>query len=260
MALLMGNVWDEDMTGRKKARDGNRVYQTLRNSILRLETRPGAIIDEASIAAKHSVSRTPIREAIIQLISEGLIVRDGRVARAASFDFDEVPRLFDAIIITSRMIHRLAAENRTDQDLEKIKERHRKFEALVSQGDGVQRQDANLAFHMSIAAAARNRYFAEFYEHLLYAFSRLSRAAFSSDEETQIYGVVLNEELLAHLSETVRQHAQIVDAIAARDIEEADRLAIAHQDLAAARLKQRLFGGSRSIRSKPALAIQTSAR
>lgn len=247
------------MAKRKKTRGGNRVYQTLRESILRLDTRPGSIIDEASIAAKHSVSRTPIREAIIQLISDGLVVRDGRVARVASLNFDEVPRLFDAIVIASRMIHRLAAENRTEQDLATIIEKQNAFEALVRRGNGIQRQDANMSFHMSIAAAAKNQYFADFYEHLLSAFSRLSRACFSSEDEILQNGIVKNDELLAHLAETVRQHAMIVEAITDRDIEESDRLAIAHQVLAVARLKRRLFMGARSIASTPALKIDSIA-
>lgn len=248
------------MAKRKQTRGGNRVYQTLRESIIRLDTRPGSVIDEASIAAKHSVSRTPIREAIIQLIADGLVVRDGRGARVAALNFDEVPRLLDAIMIASRMIHRLAAENRTEQDLATIIEKHKAFEALIRRGNGIQRQDANMSFHMSIAAAAKNQYFADFYEHVLSAFSRLSRACFSSEDEIQQNGDEKNEELLAHLAKTVRHHAMLVEAIADRDIEAADRLAIAHQELAVDRLKKRLFIGARSIASAPGLKIESIGR
>ncbi|WP_192178224.1 hypothetical protein [Mesorhizobium amorphae] len=85
----------------------------------------------------------------------------------------------------------------------------------------------------------------------------LSRACFSSGAEKQQNEMVRNKELLAHLAETVRQHSMIVEAIAARDVVESDRLAIAHQEFAVARLKRRLFKGARSIASTPALKIES---
>jgi DNA-binding GntR family transcriptional regulator len=237
------------------ARDGEKVLQALRESILRLDLRPGAVIDEANLAAQMSVSRTPIREAIIQLISDGLVVRDGRSARVAPLDFDEVPKLYDALLISSRMIHRLAAENRSEADLKAIRTALKGFEALVYIGDGVQRQDANLLFHTQIAKAAGNKYFIEFYERTLIASSRLSRACFSNRNLTSLAEAEPDDELVAHVTETARQHVLMVEAIEARDVEASDLLAIEHQKLSFDRLQKTMFTGSRSIASTPKLKM-----
>lgn len=221
-----------------KSRDGSKVFDTLRQDILKLTLAPGTVIDEASIATRHSVSRTPIREAIIQLISEGLVIRDRRVARVAPLNFDDLPRIYDALVASSRIVQRIAAEKRTETDLAEIEQRMREFDARCDEGNGVQRQDANVAFHMSIARAGRNHFFSDFYERMLLTSSRLSRACFSSEGDSEGRG---NGELQQHLTETSRQHRLIFEAIRDRDVEAADRLAIEHQNLSFARLKVAIF-------------------
>lgn len=236
-------------------RDGSKVQKLLRDAILRLELRPGAILDEAGLAAQLSVSRTPIREAIIQLIADGLVIRDGRSARVAPLDFDDVPKIYDALLISSRMIQRLAAENRTGDELIAIQRAMFAFEELIYKGDGLDRQDANVNFHMEITRAAKNQYFEDFYERTLVASSRLSRACFSSTEKRGIDLEKPDIELVQHLQETARQHRAIVAAIAAQNVEDADRLAIEHQRLSFNRLKRALFSSSGAIGSISSLEL-----
>ena len=243
------------MTEQTSGRDGDKVLRVLRDGILRLDLRPGAVIDEAGIAAQLSVSRTPIREAIIQLIADGLVIRDGRTARVAPLDFDEVPKLYEALLISRRMIHRLAAENRTEADLTAIRQAMLDFEALTSSGDGLERQDANVTFHTRIAAAAKNRYFLDFYERTLIASSRLARACFSNTDRASISAAEPEDELVLHVRETARQHRLMVEAIADRDIAASDRLATEHQDLSLNRLKRAIFTGAVAISSTPDLSL-----
>ena len=134
-------------------RDGSKVSRVLREAILRLELRPGTLLDEAELAERLNVSRTPVREAIIQLIADGLVVREGRKAKVAPLDFDDVPKLYDALLISSRLVHRLAAENRTERDLEIIAQHMHAFETCVENGNGVLRSEANMDFHIAISAA-----------------------------------------------------------------------------------------------------------
>ena len=63
------------------------VYRNLRREILRLELVPGSELDEAGVAARYRVSRTPVREALIRLTAEGLVqATKGRGARVAALD------------------------------------------------------------------------------------------------------------------------------------------------------------------------------
>lgn len=219
-------------------RDASKITRELRDAILRLELRPGRSLDEAALAESLSVSRTPVREAIIQLIADGLVVRDGRSAKVAPLDFDDLPKLYDALLVSSRMVHRLAARNRTDDDLQEIARQRDLFKEAVASGDGVGRSETNFAFHMAIAKAADNRHFAAFYEQTLIGSIRIARACFANSA---------NEEELdiqQHLAETMRQHDLIFDAIEARDVDRSDEYATLHYELTRRRIKRILFSGS----------------
>lgn len=238
-------------------RGAKRVTQTIRGAILRMEMRPGAVLDEAEIASQLNVSRTPVREAIIQLIADGLVVRDGRKAKVAPLDFDDVPKLYDALLISSRMVHRLAAEYRTRKDLNAIEKEMVIFENNVQGGDGVARSEANTAFHMAIARAGKNRYFADFYERALLGTSRLARACFSdvvSGEYSELYP---GEDVEKHLRETARQHRLIYTSIESRNVDEADQLAILHYQLTRDRVEKVLFRGAKSMNANPDLSVST---
>lgn len=223
-------------------RDGVKVAKLLRDSIVRLELRPGVILDEAELGARLKVSRTPVREAIIQLIAAGLVVREGRKARVAPLDFDDVPKLYDALLISSRLVHRQAAMNRTARDLEKMTLALNAFEKFCRTGNGVERTEANATFHTAISNAADNRYISDFYDRALTGTIRLSRACFG---KRGLAGIEMSStDLTIHLDETMRQHRRIYDAIAARDPDEADASAIEHYQLTKKRVIEVMFGQS----------------
>jgi len=231
-------------TTKKTNRGGEKVYQGLREDILCLKLKPGSVLDEAAIAARYAVSRTPIREAIIHLISEGLVERHGRVALVASLNFDNLPAIFDALLLSSRVVNREAACNRTSEDLKNIRAKMLEFDRLCGDGSGVQRQDANLEFHMAIADAGRNEYFSSFYERMLLTGSRLHQACFSNQIAAE-RSPEEQAELQQHLTATSQQHHRILEAIEARDADQADRLAVEHQELSFARLQNAVFGRNR---------------
>lgn len=231
--------------GAMTERDGAKVTKILRDAILRLELRPGVIIDEVEVATRLNVSRTPVREAIIQLIADGLVVRQGRKANVAPLDFNEVPKLYDALLISSRLVHRLAAANRTKGDLTEIAKYMKVFEGSIANGDGVARSEANHSFHKAISKASANKYVSAFYETALTGTIRLSRACFSNKYE---FGEgEVDSTLKDHLAETVRQHAEIYRAIEAGDVSAADRLAVDHYRLTKDRVITILFGQSRAL-------------
>ncbi|MDD9724624.1 GntR family transcriptional regulator [Roseovarius sp. SK2] len=225
----------------KSNRGGEKVYSGLREDILRLNLKPGSVLDEAAIAARYSVSRTPIREAFIHLISEGLVVRDGRVALVAPLNFDNLSSIFDALLLSSRVVNSAAAKNRTEADLEKIRVQMLKFDELCPNGTGIQRQDVNLEFHMAIAEAGRNEYFSNFYERMLLTASRLHQACFSNRIDLERRSEE-QKSLEQHLTETSKQHHSMFEAIRDRDSDLADHLAVEHQRLSRTRLQQAVFG------------------
>lgn len=202
---------------RSKGAGWKSVYDTLRTEILALTLQPGQLLDETTLAERFDLSRSPVREALIRLAAEELVVTlPNRSTIVAPIDLANFPKYVDALDIAQRMTSRLAAELRTEADLATMASRQRRFEAAVKSGDHLAMSEANKDFHMAIAEAGRNPYFIAFYEKLLDQGRRMLHLHFEFLERTH-EGYLLTDE-----------HHDMLAAIKARDVEWADRLAHDH--------------------------------
>lgn len=193
------------------------VYDTLRTEILALTLAPGQLLDETTLAERFDLSRSPIREALIRLSVEDLVVTlPNRSTIVAPIEIENFPKYVDALDIAQRMNCRLAAELRTEADLKIMASRQKKFQATIKTGNHLAMSEANKDFHMAIAHAGRNPYFISFYEKLLDQGRRMLHLHFEFLERTHD-GYLLTDE-----------HDAMLDAIQARDVERADRLAHDH--------------------------------
>lgn len=193
------------------------AYETLRDEILSLKLAPGQLLDETTFAERFAMSRSPVREALIRLAGEGLVVTlANRSTIVAPIDVQSFPKYVEALDIAQRMNTRLAAELRTEDDLIRIADAQKAFEAAVKRGDHLEMSEANKQFHMSIAVAGRNSYLSAFYERLLDQGRRMLHLHFDYLERTHD-GMLLTDE-----------HIAMLDAIRARDIDRADALAHSH--------------------------------
>lgn len=193
------------------------AYETLRDEILSLQLQPGAVLDETSLAERFSMSRSPVREALIRLAGDDLVVTlSNRSTVVAPIDVQSFPKYVEALDVAQRMNTRLAAELRSDLDLKIIARRQKEFIATVQRGEHLAMSEANKAFHMAIAHAGRNPYLAAFYERLLNQGRRMLHLHFAYLDQGN-EGVLLTEE-----------HDEMLAAIRDRDVARADALAHAH--------------------------------
>lgn len=210
-------VTDEHEVRRTKGASWKSVYETLRNEILSLVLQPGQLLDETTLAERFDLSRSPVREALIRLSGDDLVVTlANRSTIVAPIEVAIFPKYVEALDIAQRMNTRLAAELRTEADLKIIARRQKEFEAAVKSGNHLVMSEANKQFHMAIAAAGRNPYLASFYERLLNQGQRMLHLHFEYLERTHD-GYLLTDE-----------HQLMLEAIRARDVERADELAHAH--------------------------------
>lgn len=208
---------DETETKRAKGTGWKSVYETLRNEILALTLAPGQLLDENSLAERFDMSRSPVREALIRLAGEDLVVTlSNRSTIVAPIEVATFPKYVEALDIAQRMNTRLAAELRTETDLKAITKRQKEFEAAVKTGNHLQMSEANKQFHMAIARAGKNPYLASFYERLLNQGQRMLHLHFEYLERTH-EGYLLTDE-----------HNQMLEAIRAKNVDLADELAHAH--------------------------------
>ena len=209
---------DEDTDTRRAKGTGARlVYETLRDEILTLRLDPGALLDETALADRFGMSRSPVREALIRLAGEDFVVMlANRSTIVSPIDVQSFPKYVEALDVVQRMVTRLAAELRTEADLIRIADGQTDFVAAVAAGDHLAMSEANMGFHMAIAAAGRNPYLSGFYERLLNQGRRMLHLHFDYLERTQD-GRLLTDE-----------HALMLEAIRLRDVARADALAHAH--------------------------------
>ncbi|CAN7274307.1 GntR family transcriptional regulator [Pararhizobium sp. LjRoot238] len=208
---------DEAEVKRARGTGWKNVYETLRNEILALTLQPGQLLDETTLAERFDMSRSPVREALIRLAGEDLVVTlSNRSTIVAPIEVATFPKYVEALDIAQRMNTRLAATLRTDADLKIIARRQKEFEATVRTGNHLQMSEANKQFHMAIAHAGKNPYLASFYERLLNEGQRMLHLHFEYLERTH-EGYLLTDE-----------HQLMLNAIKAKNVDLADELAHAH--------------------------------
>ncbi len=192
------------------------LYSSLREEILTLALAPGEPVDEIGIAGRFGVSRSPVREALIRLETDGLVrLTPNKGAIVTPLHLEEFPQYVEALDYVQRVVTRLAALNRTDADLQEIVTRNDEFKAAVDRHDVVHMIDANHGFHLAISNAAANRYFTGIYKRLLDEGRRIIRLYFRS------YGDNPPRD-------RVSAHQDIIDSIANKDAATAERLAHEH--------------------------------
>ncbi|UJW86243.1 GntR family transcriptional regulator [Devosia sp. SL43] len=192
------------------------VYDTLRQSILELQLEPGSPLDEVTLSERFDMSRTPIREALVRLVAEGLAkTLPNRNTVVATIDFEQLPVYFEALTLMYRVTTRSAAVHRQDQQLLKIRELASQYGEAVKQHDPLGMIQVNRDFHMAIAEAGGNAYFTTLFGRLLDEGRRILRLYYRSfdDNLPRRY---------------VDEHEEMVRAIQARDADKADELAAAH--------------------------------
>lgn len=193
------------------------VYDVLRTEILSLKLEPGALLDETGLSRRFGFSRSPIREALIRLAGDSLVVTlPNRTTIVAPVDIASFPKYVDALDIAQRVNTRLAAELRSDADLASIADAQKDFIAAVEGRDHLAMSQTNKDFHMAIARAGKNPYMAAFYEKLLDEGRRILHMHFDYLDRTRD-GKLLTDE-----------HEEMIAAIRMRDVQRADHLAHVH--------------------------------
>ena len=162
------------------------VYDRLRADILRLAIRPGEDIDESALAERYGTSRTPVREAIIRLVSDGLVqFGPKRGARVTALILPDLPRFMEAMDLNRRAASRLAASRRWDEEIPRIKAAYDEF-VRVGRGEKVGTDalsghvaDLEMQLYQQIATAGHNGYVTEAFSKLLTVGLRMMRLPFA---------------------------------------------------------------------------------
>ena len=140
---------------RDKVTRAEELRLQLADEIVRGVLPPGSALDETDIARRFSVSRTPVREALRQLVASGLVdARAHRGAVVARPSLDRLTEMFEAMAELEALCAGLAAERMPPGDRQKLEAIHEELRVLSHAGNPER-------FHNAIYAGSQNSYIAE---------------------------------------------------------------------------------------------------
>lgn len=200
--------------------DGERVYQELRRDIVEGRYGPGERIVEQRLATELDVSRTPVREAVRRLETEGLIVTiRNRGAHVRPLTEMDVADLYEARSRIEGFVAELAARRATHQDIESLTLAADRFDVVVDD-ESLGRVEkpralmqANSEFHQGLVDAGQ--------AEQVY---RLLAGAVDLPLVFQAFDLFGSEEL----SRSALFHHLILEAVAAGEPSRAGRLMTEH--------------------------------
>ncbi|QBI21443.1 GntR family transcriptional regulator [Egibacter rhizosphaerae] len=196
------------------------VRETLRRAILGRSIPAGSRLVQADIAAQLDVSTTPVREALRELASEGLVQVDPhRGAIVAELDLDEMREIYELRLVLEPYCMRRAAEHITPDELEQAEAFHAEMASGADVGSWV---ELNRRFHGHLTDACRN--------------ARLRTTLHNLQDAAAAYvGLGLHQDP-EEIVQGIEDHRRLLDAFQARDPEEAARITEQHLLQATGRL------------------------
>jgi DNA-binding GntR family transcriptional regulator len=194
-----------------------RLADEIAASVLSGEFPPGLRLDEKMLAERYSVSRTPVREALRQLVSTGLIeIKPRRGATVASSTSGQLEMLFGAMAEAEATCARLCAMSMTPLERRRLSDFHESMLKLARRNDPDSFATANLVLHTQIYVGAHNSIIADFAAGLRQRLAPFRRAQFQTK---------------GRLGRSHNEHAEVVGAILAGDASAAHAAMFHHMSL-----------------------------
>jgi DNA-binding GntR family transcriptional regulator len=178
------------------------VHTILQQRILDGILRPGERIDLDAIAQELAVSRTPVRTALRQLESEGLVtIYPHRAVMVSELSADDLEQMYAVRINLESMAAQLAVPGLTEADIAEMRQIQRELNHVVDEANPASFAEKDRAFHLALYRSANNKFLSRLIDDLRKASLRF----------LTVYASV------ERLSTAVAEHEQIITAAEARD-------------------------------------------
>jgi DNA-binding GntR family transcriptional regulator len=188
--------------------------ERLRALIIEGVLAPGARLNERELSEQLGVSRTPLREAFRLLAAEGLLLQlPNRGVQVVALSREDVRHAFEVMASLEGLAGELAAVRVTDADLDDLRALQGELESAHKRRDLPSYYRVNRAIHDRLNAIAANPVLAQAYRTLN---ARLHALRFRSNL------------IQAKWDKAVREHREMVEALAARNGEKLRDLLVKH--------------------------------
>lgn len=196
-----------------------KLADDMAEAILSGEFAPGSRLDEQILAQRYAVSRTPVREALRQLATTGLIeVRPRRGAIVARVSPAQLEELFVAMGELEATCARLAALSMAPTERRRLQALYDSMGVMADQNDAVAFADANHLLHTMIYAGAHNVVIADATSALRRRLSPFRRAQFQlegrpprshAEHHVVVSAIIRGDALAAHAA--MLHHVTLVE-------------------------------------------------
>jgi DNA-binding GntR family transcriptional regulator len=190
------------------------VVERMRDLIRSGDLEPRARINESELTERFGISRTPLREAIKILATEGLLeLLPNRGARVASLSQFEIEEMIEVIAGLEATAADLACRTITDEEIAGIERDHHAMVVAWKAGEEGAYFGLNRSIHEAIMAASRNATLGGIYASLS---GRIQRSRYAVHQTTEQW------------AQAVSEHERMIELLRARDGEALAVLMRAH--------------------------------
>lgn len=192
------------------------VYTYLKEQILRKKILCGERISESKIHDELDISRTPIREAVRRLATEGIVeLVPNCYAKVITFDENSIKELGLVRISMDSLSAQLAVVNGSNRDFDTLKELVESCSIAHQQGDWYHQIEYDGAFHLRLIEISGNSVLLNLQKNIMFK-TRLLQTYLIDENSSELPTCALD------------QHQKILDALYARDTDKAIKAIVEH--------------------------------
>jgi len=195
----------------------HRAYTALKNAIVAMDvyrSREDIRLDERKLASDFGISRTPVREALAQLESEGFVRSVPRrgiyVVRKSK---REVIEMITAWAALESMAARLITQQASDAEIAALRRMFATFEGGTLRAHLDEYSEVNIEFHQAIIRMSRNQVLIDLAENLFTHMRMIRRKTIGEKDRAD---------------RSIRDHMNIIKALESRDTDRAEELVRDH--------------------------------
>ncbi len=207
----------EKLPEKKGVTRADEVRLAIEEDIFLGRLRPGTRLDEESLAQRFNISRTPIREAILQLVHAGLVEKQPRHgAVVASLKLHRMVQMFEVMSEIEGLCARYAARRMSEEEKQTLKRLHDASCAHMKARELDAYYAVNREFHEAVQAGSHNEplqeiargLFARLAPYRRYQLNHPSRINDSFDEHDDVVEAIMNGDPEAAYT-AMRRHVTI---------------------------------------------------
>ena len=192
----------------------DKAYKAIKSAILSLKLKPGDPLVESDLAQQLGISKTPVRDALLELEREGFVTKVlFKGTYVAEITLKDVREVFQVRAVLEGLAARLAAPFFSAKDLEEGEKIITAAEAALAEGDIVLCSEHGRRFHRLIINKADNQ--------------RLQTIILNLDDHLQRFRL-LSDQINGRLNKSLKEHRKILEALGRKDPLAAEETARGH--------------------------------